>query len=498
MEVGKLITHISKSAPMKAVFDEAQLALYGKALKLRNMTMHRWSSAEETIYRVLANFTAILRTYHIRSKRLELMTKKAELLEVYTLLRSINLLLKDLQGGSVTSGPQLIMRVNLLLRSDLALDKPLIVVDPAVVERKEEPAASGEGGSGPTLPRGHRAVAAADLTDVGTQSRKLLRDAISKRFVKNRYHSSGDCTKTDYLFDAAAMAHPGLVRMQWVDRMSDTVAHAKLVKGKIQDVILIMLEDLHFKGGGSGGGGEGESASTSNGRRYRTVAESGSTTSSDLAAVMSDDEDAVEAAVSAPLTSAAWAKEKLEEYLQWCGGRGDKVDTAKNLTWEGLPNWWLKSGSSIFPDVAVVFQALLAMPGGAASLERDFSIASNVLTVHRAQLDQAYVEMTMLLHMSMDKIPPISQIMELSARDANEALPRRLRNKEDFVKFLELDKAGVEVGEEENDDIVEENDPQATDKTRFSADDGGDDGDDVDDGYDDGGGGAQAMAVTEV
>ena len=47
-------------------------------------------------------------------------------------------------------------------------------------------------------------------------------------------------------------------------------------------------------------------------------------------------------------------------------------------------------------------------------------------------------------------------------------------------------------------DIVEENDPQATDKTRCSADNGGDDGDDVADGYDDGGGGARAMAVTEV
>jgi len=32
MEVRKMVTHISKSAPMKAVFEEAQLALYGKAL----------------------------------------------------------------------------------------------------------------------------------------------------------------------------------------------------------------------------------------------------------------------------------------------------------------------------------------------------------------------------------------------------------------------------------------------------------------------------------
>ena len=52
--------------------------------------------------------------------------------------------------------------------------------------------------------------------------------------------------------------------------MADTKVHAIDVKGNIRNVILIMLEDLHFKGGGSEGGGEGESASTSNGRRYRT------------------------------------------------------------------------------------------------------------------------------------------------------------------------------------------------------------------------------------
>jgi len=49
------------------------------------------------------------------------------------------------------------------------------------------------------------------------------------------------------------------------------------------------------------------------------------------------------------------------------------------------------------------------MPGGAAALERDFSIASNLLTVHRARLDPVYVEMNMILHMNIDKIPPVSQ-----------------------------------------------------------------------------------------
>ena len=115
--------------------------------------------------------------------------------------------------------------------------------------------------------------------------------------------------------------------------MVDKPAYALVIKGKIGNVVLVLLEDLYMRGGGSGGRGEGGSGSTSDRRRYRTVGRSGCTTSSDLAAVMSDDEDAVEAAESAPVTSVA------------CSGGGDKVDAAKSLAWEALPNWWLKTGA---------------------------------------------------------------------------------------------------------------------------------------------------------
>ena len=93
----------------------------------------------------------------------------------------------------------------------------------------------------------------------------------------------------------------------------------------------------------------------------------------------------------------------------------------------------------MFPALGKVFQSLLAMPGGAAALERDFSIASNLLTVHRARLDPAYVEMNMLLHMNIDKIPPVSQIPQLSDNEVRDAIPKRLQNGEDFKKFSRLD-----------------------------------------------------------
>ena len=47
--------------------------------------------------------------------------------------------------------------------------------------------------------------------------------------------------------------------------------------------------------------------------------------------MMSDDEDDCEAGASGPLTSYAWVRTKLDEYFDWCGGKGDKVDTAKKM-----------------------------------------------------------------------------------------------------------------------------------------------------------------------
>ena len=83
----------------------------------------------------------------------------------------------------------------LLLPNELALDKPLTVIDPAVVEKKDEAVDLEEEGAGPVLPLGHTAAPAAALTDVGTKSRRLLREGIIKRFVKDRYPSTGDCEK---------------------------------------------------------------------------------------------------------------------------------------------------------------------------------------------------------------------------------------------------------------------------------------------------------------
>ncbi|KAM3568139.1 hypothetical protein VYU27_009736 [Nannochloropsis oceanica] len=91
------------------------------------------------------------------------------------------------------------------------------------------------------------------------------------------------------------------------------------------------------------------------------------------------------------------------------------------------------------PALGKVFQSPLAMPGDAAAFERDFNIARNLLTVHRARLDPAYVEMKNFLHINIDNSPPVSQITQLSDKEIRDAIPKRLQNGEDFKKFSFLD-----------------------------------------------------------
>jgi hypothetical protein len=217
MEVRKVIKHVSKSTTMKVLFDETQLEMYGKSLKLVLFAMNRWSSAEECLRRLLTDFIPILRTYHTRSRRMELKNQKQALLELYSLVRSVNIIIKDLQGNAATSGPNFVLKIALLFLNELSLEEPLVVVSPAVVAGKEDPedleegglgAEAGEGGAGEKLPRGHTRVAADKLTDIRRESRIRLCAGIVSRFVGPRYLSTGDGSKTSYVFDAAAFCRP--------------------------------------------------------------------------------------------------------------------------------------------------------------------------------------------------------------------------------------------------------------------------------------------------
>ncbi|GAB5031732.1 Hypothetical protein NocV09_00700010 [Nannochloropsis oceanica] len=158
---------------MKILFDEVQREMYGQALKLVNFAMNRWSSAKECLRRVLTDYKPILRIYHSRSRHTELRKVNQVILELYTLIRAVNIVLKDMQSNSPASGLCFVLGIAELLASELCLEQPLLVVNPAIEAGKEEPEDRGvdvEASGGDTesnLPHNHTLVPVNELTEIG-------------------------------------------------------------------------------------------------------------------------------------------------------------------------------------------------------------------------------------------------------------------------------------------------------------------------------------------
>ena len=150
----------------------------------------------------------------------------------------------------------------------------------------------------------------------------------------------------------------------------------------------------------------------------------------------------------------AWAKAEVEAYMDWC--KGEDAKAVRRMDWDadeegrgGLLNWWRREGRRKFPYMFRVFQSLLSVGAGAAALERDFSIAGNIVRPHRSMLDAALVEISLFLHVNESLIPRASKIKALGKSEVEaKALPPRLRLKKDFKRFLVLDEQQQTVYEQ--------------------------------------------------
>jgi hypothetical protein len=85
-----------------------------------------------------------------------------------------------------------------------------------------------------------------------------------------------------------------------------------------------------------------------------------------------------------------------------------------------------------FPLLCVVALVVFGHPSSAAQIERDFSIASLLVTNKRSLLDVAWVDMTLFLRANMDSIPDVRTIpvLDACARGPwyHERVPCRMRS----------------------------------------------------------------------
>lgn len=106
---------------------------------------------------------------------------------------------------------------------------------------------------------------------------------------------------------------------------------------------------------------------------------------------------------------------------------------------EEVCSFWRKHGNSVAPWIKHVAQAILGVPASAAVLERDFSVAGQVISRKRGSLDPANVEMLLFLRGAYDFVP--KEIPELSSEEVQKAIPDRLTDPDKLSEVEGLDES---------------------------------------------------------
>jgi len=204
----RLIDQILPLTYLQAIFEEEQLKLYSSELKLVNMASHRWCSADAVIERFISMWRPIFRSYFFNSKPFPLLHQQKHLKELYALLHPTTEIIKLAQSNQPCSGPRFLLKVTSLVTDTLSTTKPLKFKEPGWDDKNER------------VEWMERSVLNYQLTDIGQTSRRLLRQAVLKRFVNDRYLSTGTLSSS-YIFDQAALAHPDCIGMRWIDDLAD-------------------------------------------------------------------------------------------------------------------------------------------------------------------------------------------------------------------------------------------------------------------------------------
>lgn len=211
------------------------------------------------------------------------------------MMKSMTLVIQDCQNKDHPSGVTAMERMISLLLNDLNVDKPLKLHDAShhfALPVRGSASAAGNGAPGTpvasptnatsTKPSTAAAAAAAttssgksprtvrpdgNLSDIGREARNKLREAVFKRFGRDRWGDGFE--KHSHLFDMAMALHPHCRKLGYVDKLSELSgdSRAKLaeaIREKIWASITVLAERVvareraeagKMAGSADGGGG---------------------------------------------------------------------------------------------------------------------------------------------------------------------------------------------------------------------------------------------------
>ena len=430
MLVCSLPTPLAKISPIdnhQVKYEDMQDLMFGNATKLVNAAPHRWISTCKVLEEVLRSWEALEKHYldNEAGGNFPLAVHKTAIEELYSLMKPVALLIKNSQRSGGPTGLSTFIDLCTLQATTLDMEKPLLITVPRKVRL-------GEAGSATAVTK----RAASSLQAVTTSTRKMLRDAILKRFFNKRYDEAVFAVpEPSYVFEMAACMSPFLHDLKWLPKFCSSLEEAdrvdKHIRTKVVDLMVSMAE-----GAGMQAEERPDSDETTSSNKRKRPAGLFATPS---VSKKQDDEQAQRMADSGLFgddsegdgngDNTGPCKLTLREVCQQEFDRFQerfKSPKAKDYPLSVLLSFWAGEGRALYPNMARVARVRLSVPASAAVLERDFSTAGRLITGSRSRLAGEYVEMTLFLNGNKEYIPV--EVPSLSESQMKEAVPRRLTN----------------------------------------------------------------------
>ena len=241
MLVCSLPTPLAKISPIdnhQVKYENMQHLMFGNATKLVNAAPHRWISTCKVLEEVLRSWEALEKHYldNEAGGNFPLAVHKTAIEELYSLMKPVALLIKNSQRSGGPTGLSTFIDLCTLQATTLDLEKPLLITVPRKVRL-------GEAGSATVVTK----RAASSLQAVTTSTRKMLRDAILKRFFNKRYDEAVFAVpEPSYVFEMAACMSPFLHDLKWLPKFCSSPEEAdrvdKHIRAKVVDLMVSMAE----------------------------------------------------------------------------------------------------------------------------------------------------------------------------------------------------------------------------------------------------------------
>ncbi|CAM9758774.1 unnamed protein product [Pylaiella littoralis] len=422
--VKKDVECMKKSEPAKAGFD-GMLEEKPESLPkggLSQHATHRWVSASKALERYLVS-----RTDFATTGRQLAVTNDNELLELYSLMKAVALVIESTQGTSAPSAPGGMQRMLGLVR-ELEEGRPLCLHDPShhfqPADRRVEPGAE----------RGRVTKQHAELTSVAQATRVKLRQAIMDRFASERFGQEHN--RASHLFDMVSALNPCTRQLVYVNHLAPSAEVAAAVKEKIWSKLRSLAELIIDASRLSGKAvAQGEPPA----KRPKISAPNPETDQSGFDFFDGAPEDMGGNGGTVQRPSLELAQEAIARY------RTAQLPSefAKLSDGESLASFWRGHGRKKFPVVASVARAVLAAPASSAVLERDFSEYGELANRQQcASLPPEYAEILTFLRRTRDSIP--MDVPSLSPGAVDAAIPVRLKDPNKMAEVADIGSGIVE------------------------------------------------------